>query len=235
MEADKKGHLFVLSGPSGAGKGAICAGLTVSERVALSVSVTTRAPREHEVNGKSYYFVDKEKCKEILEKDGLLEYAEVFGEYYGTPRAPVLEKLDQGIDVILEIEVDGATQVKERMPDAVLVFIMPPSFEELRRRIEKRGTESPESIEKRLARAESEVAQLGKYDYCVVNGKLKKAINDVFAIMYAVRWFSKYTQFSHMLMGLQNMMAVRRAVRLKLTDESVQKIIEGYRAGSKAN
>ena len=232
METGKTGKVFVLSGPSGAGKGSICAGLTVSENVALSISMTTRKPREDEVNGKSYYFVNRTRFEEFIEKDGLLEYAEVFGEYYGTPKAPVLEKLNQGMDVILEIEVDGATQVKERMPEAVLVFIMPPSKEELRRRIESRGTETPEHIERRLARSESEIAQLGKYDYCVVNDNLRKAINDVFAIMNAEKWLFKMTQQSHIILGLPSMMAVRRAVRLKLTDESVKKIIEEYGAGN---
>jgi len=187
MERLKRGNLFVLSGPSGAGKGAICSGLTIRTDVVLSVSMTTRAPREHEAEGKSYYFVDKERFRTILAEDGLFEHAEVFGEYYGTPKAPVLANLEEGKDVILEIEVKGAMQIKESMPEAILVFVLPPSLAELRRRIEGRGTETPERIERRLERVAMEITQIGYYDYLVINDDLMCAIEDMLAIMRSER------------------------------------------------
>ena len=177
----------MLSGPSGAGKGAICSGLTIRTDVVLSVSMTTRAPREHEAEGKSYYFVDKERFRTILAEDGLFEHAEVFGEYYGTPKAPVLANLEEGKDVILEIEVKGAMQIKESMPEAILVFVLPPSLAELRRRIEGRGTETPERIERRLERVAMEITQIGYYDYLVINDDLMCAIEDMLAIMRSER------------------------------------------------
>ena len=187
MEEVRRGNLFVVSGPSGTGKGAICAGLAAETNAMLSVSMTTRAPRRHEVEGRSYYFVDKERFRKTLAEGGLFEYAEVFGEYYGTPKAPVLACIQEGRDVILEIEIDGAMQVKNSMPDTILVFILPPSHAELRRRIEKRGTETPEHIDRRLERAEKEIAQIGRYDYLVINDDLAGAIQDMHAIMRAAR------------------------------------------------
>lgn len=183
----RKGRLFIISGPSGAGKGTICAGLPEDEKAVLSVSMTTRAPRDYEEEGKSYYFVSKERFKEILAEDGFYEHAEIYGEYYGTPKAHIKEQLDSGLDVILEIDVKGAMQVKEKMPDTVLVFIMPPSAEELRNRIVHRGTETTERIARRLERTESEIAQVRNYDYCVVNDDLEKAIDDVREIMKSER------------------------------------------------
>ena len=177
--------MFVVSGPSGTGKSAICAGLTASAEAMLSVSMTTRAPREREAEGKDYFFVEKERFEEVIAERGFLEYAEVFGEYYGTPRAPVEKELDMGNDVILEIDVDGAMQIKAIMPDAVLVFIMPPSAKELRKRIEGRGTETAGSIALRLDRADAEIAKVGEYDYCVVNDDIEKAVGEVAAIIRA--------------------------------------------------
>ena len=187
MKRIKRGNLFIISGPSGTGKGSICAGLTVQKNVMLSVSMTTRKPREREVEGLSYYFVDKERFKAILAEDGLFEYAEVYGEYYGTPKAQVLKNLEEGKDVILEIEVKGAMQIKESMPEAILVFVLPPSHAELRRRIEGRGTETAEGIGKRLERVEMEIAEIYKYDYLVINDDLVSAIEDMLAIMQAER------------------------------------------------
>jgi len=181
----KQGHLFVISGPSGTGKSAICAGLTASAEAMLSVSMTTRAPRNREAEGKDYFFVDKKRFEEVIAGNGFLEYAEVFGEYYGTPRAPVTKELDMGNDVILEIDVDGAMQVRAVMPDAVLVFIMPPSATELRKRIEGRGTETATDIALRLDRADTEIAKVGYYDYCVINDDIERAIGDVSAIVRA--------------------------------------------------
>ena len=185
MKRYKRGNLYVISGPSGTGKGSICAGLTVRKNVVLSVSMTTRTPRVREAEGLSYYFVNKDIFKEAIDTDMLFEHAEVFGEYYGTPKAPVLANLESGNDVILEIEVKGAMQIKESFPEAILVFILPPSQAELRRRIEGRGTETPEKIDKRLERVAMEIAEINKYDYLVINDDLVSAIEDMFAIMEA--------------------------------------------------
>ena len=187
MEGVRRGNLFVVSGPSGAGKGAICAGLTMRTNVMLSVSMTTRAPREHETEGKSYYFVDKDRFKAAIADDELFEYAEVYGEYYGTPKAPVLACIEEGRDVILEIEVNGAMQTKNSMPDAILVFVLPPSFSDLKRRIEGRGTETPELIARRLERATMEIEHIDKYDYLVINDDLDGAIENMLAIMQSER------------------------------------------------
>ncbi|GHU64621.1 guanylate kinase [Clostridia bacterium] len=183
--ADTKGILFVISGPSGTGKGTICAGLPLGGEAEISVSMTTRQPRRGEKEGKSYYFVNREVFLEMIGSDGFYEYAEVYGEYYGTPKAPVLEKLAAGKDVILEIDTQGAMQIKNSCPDAVLIFILPPSFEELRKRIERRGSESPEKIEQRFGKAKSEIAAISNYEYCVLNKNLDTAIQDVAAIMKA--------------------------------------------------
>ena len=147
------GKLFILSGPSGAGKGTICKELlaqTSRDDVQLSVSMTTRNPRNGETEGASYYFVSKEEFLRKIEAGGLLEHAEVYGNYYGTPKQPVIEKLAAGIDVILEIDMQGALKVKENYPDGVFIFILPPSMSELRKRLTGRGTETAEAIEMRL-------------------------------------------------------------------------------------
>ena len=180
-----QGILFVISGPSGTGKGSICAGLTLDGKAVISVSMTTRKPRPGEVEGKSYYYVEREAFREMIEKNGFYEYAEVYNEYYGTPKAPVLEKLSAGKDVILEIDPQGAMQIKEACPGCVLVYILPPSLDELRKRIEGRGSETPEKIEQRLSRAQNEIATIENYDYCVVNDDLDKAIADVKTILRA--------------------------------------------------
>jgi len=187
MEGKRRGNLFVVSGPSGAGKGAICARLTSETNTMLSVSMTTRVPRENETEGLSYFFVDKERFRTILEGDGFIEHAEVYGEYYGTPKAPVTESLDEGRNVILEIEVHGAMQVKEHMPEAILVFILAPSLNELRNRIVSRGTETAEKVERRLERVDMEISQIGKYDYLIINDDLSRATGDMLAIMLAER------------------------------------------------
>ena len=182
------GKLFILSGPSGAGKGTICKELlaqTSREDVQLSVSMTTRNPRNGEVDGQSYYFVSKEEFLHKIEAGGLLEHAEVYGNYYGTPKQPVIEKLAAGIDVILEIDMQGALKVKENYPDGVFIFILPPSMSELRRRLTGRGTETPEAIEMRLGETLKELSYIDKYDYCVVNGTLEEAVNRVKSILTA--------------------------------------------------
>ena len=214
MDKKDRGRLFIISGPSGTGKGTICADLLNDEKISLSVSMTTRAPRKHEVEGKSYYFVTKEHFNKVIIEDGLYEHAEIYGEYYGTPKASILNQMESGIDVMLEIDVDGAMQVKESMPEAVLVFIMPPSSEELIRRIEGRGTETAERIARRLERVDSEIAQVGNYDYCVVNDDFREAADDIREIMRAEKG-----SFS------------ARAEELKINNDS-EKIIKRYHEGS---
>lgn len=182
------GKLFILSGPSGAGKGTICKELlaqTSRDDVQLSVSMTTRNPRNGETEGVSYYFVSKEEFLRKIEAGGLLEHAEVYGNYYGTPKQPVIEKLAAGIDVILEIDMQGALKVKENYPDGVFIFILPPSMSELRKRLTGRGTETSEAIEMRLGETLKELSYIDKYDYCVVNGKLEEAVNRVKSILIA--------------------------------------------------
>lgn len=182
----KKGQLFVLSGPSGTGKGTICKEL-ISKYVnaRLSVSMTTRGPRTGEIDGESYFFVTDEHFSNVLDVDGFLEYAEVYGSMYGTPKKPVLEALDQGIDVILEIDIQGALKVKESFPQGIFIFILPPSLKELEERLRKRGTESEDSIALRLSKAIDELSYINRYDYYVVNGDLDAASKNVAAIMKA--------------------------------------------------
>ena len=180
------GKLFVLSGPSGAGKGTICKRLLEEiEELDLSVSMTTRKPRVGETEGVSYFFTEKEVFEEHIKQGNLLEYAQVYGNYYGTPKKPVLEKLARGVDVILEIDMQGALKVKESYPDGVFIFILPPSMAELRKRLTGRGTETAEAIEMRLGEALKELSYIDKYYYCVVNGVLEEAVARVKAIVVA--------------------------------------------------
>ena len=184
-EEKHSGKLFILSGPSGAGKGTICKQLLEETDVELSVSMTTRKPRIGETEGVSYYFVEKEDFLSKIQKNGFLEYAEVYGNYYGTPKAPVIEKLAAGVDVILEIDMQGALKVKENYPNGVFIFILPPSMAELRKRLTGRGTETAEAIEMRLGDTLKELSYIDKYDYCVVNGQLSEAVARVKSIVVA--------------------------------------------------
>lgn len=181
----KEGKLYVISGPSGVGKGTIVSHIMEIHDAALSVSMTTRKPRPVETEGVSYYFVSHEKFEEMIDNDGLLEYAEVFDNYYGTPAAPVLEKLKAGQDVILEIDVQGAMQVRSRFPASILIFILPKNIAGLSERIESRGTETKEHIEKRLKKAMAEIEYIENYDYYVINDLLEPAVAEVSAIMTA--------------------------------------------------
>ncbi|WP_312091939.1 guanylate kinase [Aminipila sp.] len=180
-----KGRLFVVSGPSGAGKGTICQRLVEDTNIELSVSMTTRNPRPLEVEGINYYFVSKEEFLKTIDEDGLLEYAEVYGNYYGTPRKKVMDRLCEGKDVVLEIDIQGAMKVKQAYPKGVFIFILPPSMAELRKRITGRGSESEDAINMRLGETLKEVSYIDKYDYCVVNGELSEAVERVKAIVKA--------------------------------------------------
>ena len=172
----KKGRLYVISGPSGTGKGTVCGELLKEIGNEFSVSMTTRDPREGEVDGKDYYFVSREVFLEHIEAGNFLEHATVFDNLYGTPKDMVLNRLERGRNVILDIDVQGGLQVKKAMPEAVLIFILPPSLAELRRRLEGRGTETAEKIEKRLGQALNEIRLIGEYDSYVVNDDLEEAV-----------------------------------------------------------
>ena len=189
MDNDKKGLLFVISGPSGVGKGTICKKLLERRKeLKLSVSVTTRAPRPGEIEGVNYFFRSEEQFQDMIERDEFLEYMCVFGKnHYGTPKAYVAEQRAQGNDVILEIDVNGALNVKKRCPDAVMIFIAPPSMETLKKRLVGRGTETEEAVERRFAEAEKELAAAGEYDYIVDNDSLDKAVNDTQSILVSER------------------------------------------------
>ena len=180
-----KGLLFVVSGPSGAGKGTICKKLIEKIDIDLSVSMTTRKPRPGEIDGKNYYFVTEEEFKETISKDGFLEYAKVYGNYYGTPRATVLTKLEEDRDVVLEIDIQGALKIRDSYPKGIFIFILPPSMAELRKRITGRGSESEDDINLRLGETLKEVSYIDKYDYCVINGEINEAVNRVAAIIKA--------------------------------------------------
>lgn len=186
---EKKGILIVISGFSGAGKGTLVRELLRrhGQDYVLSVSMTTRAPRPGERDGVEYFFTDRERFEEAIEQDGLVEYASYCGNYYGTPRAYVEEKLAEGKNVILEIEIQGALKIKEKFPESLLIFVTPPNAEELKRRLEGRGTESEEAIANRLARAAEESEGVEAYDYLVVNDKLEESAEEVQRLVDAAR------------------------------------------------
>ena len=174
------GLLIVISGFSGAGKGTLMKRLVEEyDDYALSVSMTTRAPREGEVEGREYFFTDREHFEEKIKADGFVEYASYVGNYYGTPRAYVESKLAEGKDVILEIEIQGAMKVKEKYPEAVLLFVMPPSMQVLRSRLIGRGTETEEVVAKRLERAAQEAVGIEDYDYLIINDDLDRCVKEL--------------------------------------------------------
>ena len=174
-----KGRFIVISGPSGVGKGTICNRLLNELNAWYSVSTTTREPREGEVDGINYYFVSKEEFEKRIKEDEFLEYNVYNGNYYGTSKKIVLEKMDAGINVFSEIDVNGAHNIKRIFPDTLLIYIAPPSMEALRERLMKRGTESAEKIEARLEIAKKEMQEIEFYDYVVINDDLEKAIQEV--------------------------------------------------------
>ena len=181
---NKKGTLAILIGPSGSGKGTLIHQLLQDDQETfLSVSATTRAPRPGETDKVNYYFITKEEFEQMIADNALLEYACYCENYYGTPKAPVFERLDRGEHVLLEIEMQGAKQVKAQYPDAVSIFIMPPSMEELRRRLTGRGTETAEVIEKRLAAAVGEMEYAKECDRVVVNDDVVRAAREIAEIL----------------------------------------------------
>lgn len=180
----KKGVLIVISGFSGSGKGTLMKKLVADyDNYALSISMTTRKPREGEEDGREYFFVTKEEFENRIESGGMIEYASYCDNFYGTPKAYVEQQLENGKDVILEIEIQGAHKVKEIYPEAILMFVMPPSAQELYRRLKGRGTESDEVIAKRMARAVEESEGIDTYDYIVVNDKLEDCIVQINTIV----------------------------------------------------
>ncbi|MFA7376789.1 MAG: guanylate kinase [Acholeplasmataceae bacterium] len=187
MKLNDRGLLVVISGPSGVGKGTVRKALFSMNNhdLVYSVSMTTRKPREGEVDGKDYYFVTKEEFLQRIEGKQFLEYAEFVGNYYGTPLDKVEEQLDQGHEVVLEIEVEGALQVREKAKDAVFIFIAPPSKKALYDRLKKRGTESDEVILSRMQKADREFMLAHKYDYIVVNDDVNNAADRIMAIIRA--------------------------------------------------
>lgn len=182
-----KGVLLIISGPSGSGKGTIVERLVADSGYSVSISATTRNPRPNEIDGVHYFFKSVEKFEEMLEKGELLEHAVFCDNYYGTPKKYVEDQLEEGKNIILEIEVQGALQVKKKYEDAVLIFTMPPSLTELRRRLEYRGTEDKATIDKRIKRAEEELEYLPKYDYLVINDTVERAVEDIDCIVKAER------------------------------------------------
>ncbi len=183
-----KGKLFIISGPSGSGKDTVLANLFEKHpEIKLSISSITRPMRIGEVEGQKYHFISREEFESMIENDQLLEHNVFVGNYYGTPKQPVIDCINSGHDMILEIDVNGAKQIREKMPDAVSIFIMPPSYRELERRLIGRGTDAMEIIEKRLSSALGEIARAEEYDYVVTNDVVDKCVDDILHIILAQR------------------------------------------------
>ena len=186
IKQKERGLLIVVSGPSGAGKDTVINKVLETEKnIWLSISMTSRSPRGQEENGKDYFFVSKKEFEENITKNNFLEYAVYNDNYYGTPKNKINEYLEQGIDVVLIIEIQGALQIKELIPEALFIFIMPPSMEELKSRLINRGTDSPDKIISRFKRAYEEINEVTKYNYVVINDDVEKASNKVISIIKA--------------------------------------------------
>ncbi len=182
----EQGILVVISGFSGAGKGTLLkAMMEKHHNYALSISATTRSPREGEQNGKEYFFVNRESFEKMIEEGQLIEYAQYVNNYYGTPRQYVFQQMADGKDVILEIEIQGALKIKEQFPEALLLFVMPPNADELKRRLVGRGTETTEVIEARLHRAQEEASGIDSYDYILINDNLEQCVEDMHQLIQA--------------------------------------------------
>ena len=189
MNGNRRGILTVVSGFAGSGKGTLIKALTKSyDGYALSVSATTRAPRPGEEEGREYFFKTVDQFEEMIENGQLIEYARYVGNYYGTPKEYVEKQLNEGRNVILEIELQGALQVKEKIPETVLVFLTPPCADELENRLRGRGTEDDETIKARLKRAVEESDYMKKYDYILINDDLEKCVDDLNGIIKSERW-----------------------------------------------
>ncbi|UQZ87245.1 Guanylate kinase [Paenibacillus konkukensis] len=186
MTSKEKGILVVLSGPSGVGKGTVCKALRqCAPELIYSVSATTREPRQGEVDGVNYFFKSREQFQKLIQEDQMLEWAEYVGNFYGTPRKFVEDTLNSGKDIILEIEVQGALKVKQKFPQGVFIFLLPPSMDELESRIVGRGTESEESIRSRMSVAMDEIRLLEHYDYAIVNDRVELACSRIQSIIVA--------------------------------------------------
>jgi len=181
-----RGSLFIISGPSGTGKGTVCNELIKEDNISLSISATTRDKRIGEEEGVTYYYLTKDEFEGLIKNDRMLEYANYNGNYYGTPKEAVENMLLSGKNVILEIEAQGAFKVKEKMPEAVLIFILPPSIKELKRRLIERGRESQEEIQSRINAAKWEISQSIKYNYILINDELSKCVNETLDIIKSV-------------------------------------------------
>lgn len=182
----REGLLIVVCGPSGVGKGTLLSKiLNEDKKIMFSVSATTREPRQGENEGIDYFFKTKVQFEDMIKNDDLLEWVKYCDNYYGTPKAFIDSSISDGNDVILDIEVEGAMRVKEKYPECILVFVVPPTIEELKKRIEKRGSESSISVSKRLKRAEEELNYIDKYDYVIVNDDVNEAINELKSIIVA--------------------------------------------------
>ena len=188
IKSKERGNLVVISGPSGAGKGSIIQEVIKNnDHIWLSVSMTSRKIRGQEVEGKEYYFITREEFEEKIAHGEMLEYTEYSGNYYGTPRGKINEHLESGQDVILEIEIEGALNIKKMLPETIFIFIMPPSMQELKKRLENRKTETEDKIIRRFKRAYQEINEVTKYNYVVVNDELEQAVSKVKAILLAER------------------------------------------------
>jgi guanylate kinase len=185
-QRQQSGRLIVLTGPSGVGKGTLVRSLLQRHpELYLSISVTTRSPRPGEINGTHYYFVSREKFEQMVAQGELLEWAEFASNYYGTPRQQVEEKIHAGKWVLLEIELEGARQIRSSFPDAIRIFILPPSMQELEQRLRSRGQDSEEAIARRLCRAQAEINAAGEFDFKIINDNFETAIKEIEAALFA--------------------------------------------------
>ena len=198
----ERGLLIVISGASGTGKGTVCKKILADlPKISYSISATTRKPRQGEVDGREYYFLSVDEFKQWIADEKFLEFAEVYGNFYGTPLNKIEEQLNRGEDVLLEIDVQGALNVKKKCPEGVYIFLLPPSLEELKRRIEGRGSETPESLNRRLKNAVAEI-QIGReYDYAVVNDTIENAAAQIKSILVAERCRVAYNEDKFKLGG----------------------------------